>query len=222
MKKQFLKDLTDAGEVKVNFEKKDGTLRRMHCTTCTAYLVEHAEETGWKPVTENRVPKSNNAVLPVWDIEAKGWRNVPIDRVLFVTAEGTIRYIRMYQIVRTLDDSKFIDLKKEKIKVLKEEHLRTLHMNLWSMFTTRYTAEQLKEMQKGSPDKEPFGCSVSDYGWTKEVEEAFYSHPANAPIVKAMKRPKDMTWGMFVLDAQPSTVDDFTSKPIIEEGFSAV
>jgi len=86
------------------------------------------------------------------------------------------------------------------------------------MFKTRYTAEQLKVMRKeGDPDKEPYGCSVSDYAWTKKVEKAFYDHPANKPIVKAMKNLKDMTWGMFVLDAQPSNIDDFESKPVIEE-----
>ena len=236
MEKQFLKELTDAGEVKVNFEKKDLSLRRMLCTTNQDYLKGHADKTGWKEdasqssnssseiLTDRDIEKkvlSLSKILTVWDIENEGWRNISIAKVVFVMSNSNIEYIRFYQVIRKLDDSKFVNLNKKHISTLKEEHLLTLHKNLIGMFNTRFTGEQLKEMREkaGKDFNEPFGCNISDYAWTDEVENAFYEHPANKPIVTAMKRSGDMTWSMFVLDSEPSNIDHFESKPVIGEGF---
>ena len=223
MERQFLKDLTDAGEVKVNFEKKDLSLRRMKCTTSAKYLCEHAEETGWKPIEENRVPKVNPSILPVWDIENKGWRNIPIAKVVFAQADNKIKYSRFFHIVRKLDESGFTKPTGKTTPSKVQDHAQILHMNLWGMFTTRFTGAQLKEMRIKGGDKfdEPFGCNVSDYGWTQEVEDEFYDHPYNKPIVKAMKKSGGMGWGMFALDAEPSNIDHFDSSPLIEEGFES-
>ena len=219
MEKQFLKDLTDAGIVKVNFEKKDLSLRRMTCTTEVAYLEKHADKTGWKGQTED---KSAPTVLPVYDIEAEGWRNIPIKKVIFVMANSKIKFTRFYQIVRELDDSNFVKHGKKSISGLSQiqKYHQILHQNLWGMFKTRFTGEQLKEMREkaGADFSEPFGCNVSDYAWTKEVEEEFYDHPENKPIVRAIKRLGGMEWGMWTLDCEPTNIDHFGDAPLIEEG----
>jgi len=221
MEKQFLKDLTDAGIVKVNFEKKDLQLRKMTCTTNVEFLKENAEKTKWKGVTED---KSAPTILPVWDVDAEGWRNIPIAKVVFVMANSKIAYTRFIQIVRELDDSHFIKHGKKTISYSKlSDYHQVLHKNLWGMFNTRFTGEDLKAMcEKAGPDfNEPFGCNVSDYAWTKEVEDEFYDHPENKPIVKALKKSGGMTWGMWALDCEPTNIDHFGDAPIIEEGFDS-
>ena len=73
----------------VTFTKKDGTDRVMECTTNTD-LVPLVEEKVHYTNTDNpidfpKVKKVNDEVMPVYDLEAKGWRSFRWDSVKQVT-----------------------------------------------------------------------------------------------------------------------------------------
>jgi hypothetical protein len=65
--KDLLTALLKEGLVKIVFEKKDGTIREMLCTLKPSIISEY-----WISA-ENRM-KFNESVLPVFDLDAKGWR----------------------------------------------------------------------------------------------------------------------------------------------------
>ncbi len=75
--REWLKDLLQTRpEVEVAFTKKDGTERVMKCTL-------HPDILPKQEVKENdnktRVP--NESVLPVYDLEVKGWRSFTVNSV---------------------------------------------------------------------------------------------------------------------------------------------
>jgi hypothetical protein len=61
----------------VVFEKKDGTIREMKCTLNSIQIptVEQIEN------KEKRTKSENPDVLPVYDVEAKGWRSFRWDSI---------------------------------------------------------------------------------------------------------------------------------------------
>jgi len=65
------------GPVKVTFIKKDGTERTMLCTL---------DENVVPPIEKKteRVKTSSEEVLPVYDLDAKGWRSFRLDSILTV------------------------------------------------------------------------------------------------------------------------------------------
>lgn len=58
----------------ITFTKKDGTERVMNCTL-KADLVEYQEN------KTERKKESNPEVLPVYDLDAKGWRSFRLDSI---------------------------------------------------------------------------------------------------------------------------------------------
>jgi hypothetical protein len=87
--KKWLTSHLAFGPVTITFTKKDGTDRVMECTTNTD-LVPLVEEKVHYTNTDNpidfpKVKKANDEVMPVYDLEAKGWRSFRWDSVKQVT-----------------------------------------------------------------------------------------------------------------------------------------
>lgn len=84
-KKRLRKWLTEHlvyGEVKVTFEKKDGTMREMRCT-----LKDVPE---YERKTESETPrKKNDEVLSVFDLDKNEWRSFRIDSIKNITFDLT-------------------------------------------------------------------------------------------------------------------------------------
>ncbi len=78
--KIWLKGLLADGEVKLVFAKKDGTDREMTCTTNDALIPATPinESVDTEPKKEKKV---NEEVMPVYDLEAQGWRSFRWDSV---------------------------------------------------------------------------------------------------------------------------------------------
>ena len=69
------------GIVEVNFEKSDGTLRKMNCTLVPEYMhVEYSEEKSKR--------KTNPNVASVWDLDKNDWRSFRYDSVKSVNVGG--------------------------------------------------------------------------------------------------------------------------------------
>lgn len=62
-----------AGPCKIQFVKKDGTVRTMLATL---------EESTLPPSTSTGTRASSPAVLPVFDVEADGWRSFRLDSLI--------------------------------------------------------------------------------------------------------------------------------------------
>ena len=73
--KKWLKGHLAVGPTTIIFTKKDGTERKMICTT-NSTLVPVVESTDTK-----REKKKNEDVMPVYDIEAKAWKSFRWDSV---------------------------------------------------------------------------------------------------------------------------------------------
>jgi hypothetical protein len=89
--KKWLTSHLAFGPVTITFTKKDGTERVMECTTNTD-LVPLVEEKVHVTNTDNPIDfpikkekKANDEVMPVYDLEAKGWRSFRWDSVKQVT-----------------------------------------------------------------------------------------------------------------------------------------
>jgi hypothetical protein len=63
-----------AGKLEVTFTKKDGSERKMICTRSNEIIPFNEESEKWK---QSNSPDN----LPVWDVEAHGWRAFRIDRI---------------------------------------------------------------------------------------------------------------------------------------------
>ena len=72
--KKWLTGLLRDEEVTVFFEKKDGSMREMHCT-----LIENKIPSEKKPLGSGK--SKNDEVLPVFDIEKQEWRSFRFDSV---------------------------------------------------------------------------------------------------------------------------------------------
>lgn len=73
--KSVLVELLQQGVVNVKFTKSDGTERMMKCTLVDTYIQPHEKKT-------ERVKKTNEHTLSVWDIENNGWRSFRFDSVI--------------------------------------------------------------------------------------------------------------------------------------------
>jgi hypothetical protein len=74
--KVWIKGLLKDGVVEVTFIKSDGTERVMKCTLKDEVISEH-----WTPKLEDGQHKHSEDVLPVFDVEAKGWRSFRFDSI---------------------------------------------------------------------------------------------------------------------------------------------
>ena len=62
------------GKLEVTFTKKDGSERRMICTRSNEIIPFNEE-------SEKRKQSNSPDNLPVWDVEAQGWRAFRIDSI---------------------------------------------------------------------------------------------------------------------------------------------
>lgn len=62
------------GEVKITFEKKDGTMREMRCTLKDVPEYERKTES-------DKPRKKNDEVLSVFDLDKSEWRSFRIDSI---------------------------------------------------------------------------------------------------------------------------------------------
>lgn len=88
---QFWKKVYDEKEVIIKFRKLDGTDRIMRCTLdFTKIPGEHKP----KKVDIERILKliQKNKIMRVYDLDHKGWRSVPFDRVEYLDTK-TRRYL---------------------------------------------------------------------------------------------------------------------------------
>jgi hypothetical protein len=80
--KKWLTSHLAFGPVTITFTKKDGTERVMECTTNIDLVPQ-------EPIVESieikKEKKVNEEVMPVYDLEAKGWRSFRWDSVKQVT-----------------------------------------------------------------------------------------------------------------------------------------
>jgi len=104
-----------------------------------------------------------------------------------------------YQVLIEMNESKFKQMPKKRL--LAGENIEQMHKNLWSMFEMKYSIEEMREFKRLK--QEPFGMSVSNYGWTARVKDAFYGHPFHLKLVNAMKKNKGMLWAMWTLNHEP-------------------
>ena len=63
--------------LEVHFKKKDGSIRRMVCTTHTDVLGEDISSVRSAPVFQNEI-------VTVWDVEADAWRSFRFDSIVSV------------------------------------------------------------------------------------------------------------------------------------------
>ena len=74
--REQLIEMASTNILSVEFEKNDGTLRKMKCTL-QSDLVPQKEVA--ETVEKNR--KINFETLPVWDLEKEGWRSFTVAKV---------------------------------------------------------------------------------------------------------------------------------------------
>lgn len=75
--KKWLKSHLAYGPTTIIFTKKDGTERTMTCTTSPSIVpVEPIIE-----AVEKKEKKINEEVMPVYDLDAKGWRSFRWDSI---------------------------------------------------------------------------------------------------------------------------------------------
>lgn len=75
--KKWLKGHLAYGPVTVTFTKKDGSEREMNCTTNPTLIPAQPVVEG----VEKKEKKVNEEVLPVYDLDAKGWRSFRWDSI---------------------------------------------------------------------------------------------------------------------------------------------
>jgi len=103
---------------------------------------------------------------------------------------------KYFQIVKKLNDSKFIMIKRHWGM---QKKLQTIHDNIWSMFDIEKAKHtyKLEERFLDALDDQDTRLSITDFAWTEEVREAFYKHPANRCL-------KNERLEMFKLNNEPS------------------
>lgn len=65
----------------ITFTKKDGTERVMKCTLRSGVAIPYEKKT-------DRTREGQPNILPVWDLEADGWRSVNLDTIKDVKFYG--------------------------------------------------------------------------------------------------------------------------------------
>lgn len=83
--KEDLKNLLEQNVVVVDFLKLDGDRRTMTCTL-REDIKPHATKTD--AMSQKKVREISDAVVGVWDVNARGWRSFRYDRINSVTIVG--------------------------------------------------------------------------------------------------------------------------------------
>jgi len=89
----FWKKVYDSNEVKIKFEKKDKTERLMRCTLNFKNIPvkDHPKRVNLPQILK-LIQK--NKIMHVYDLDKKGWRSVPFDRVEWLDTPGKRYYIK--------------------------------------------------------------------------------------------------------------------------------
>jgi hypothetical protein len=82
MTRNEISDLARSNIISVTFTKKNGETRTMKCSLKDEYIV------GQKEKESTSVRKTNDDVLPVWDLDINEWRSFRIDSVKGVEIYG--------------------------------------------------------------------------------------------------------------------------------------
>ncbi len=72
--KAALAKLLRESNAEITFTKKDGTKRIMKCTLREGVAIPYEKKT-------DRTREAKDNVLPVWDLEADGWRSVNTETI---------------------------------------------------------------------------------------------------------------------------------------------
>lgn len=77
---EFWQKLYDAGEAKVKFVKKDGTIRIMHCTLDFQKIPtsKHPKNVNMPKILKRM---QDSGIINVYDLQKKDWRSVPFRQV---------------------------------------------------------------------------------------------------------------------------------------------
>jgi hypothetical protein len=113
-------------------------------------------------------------------------------------------------IVRNLDPSGFRKLGRG----TDDSKAGAMYSNLWGLFGL---TDEMRAKWKATIPKDEWP-SVSDYAWTPEVAHAFYAHIYHRRFVSRIKGMGGMTWGMWVLDAEPACIDAKTGEIVYGVG----
>jgi len=84
-KKEEMVEQLQQGKCEVFFKKTDGTIRQLICTLNPSQVpVFFMEQVGESPEIEMQKPANSreSSVIPVWDLEKRGWRSFRINSVL--------------------------------------------------------------------------------------------------------------------------------------------
>lgn len=76
--KEDLVNLLKSNIVEITFTKLNGDERTMPCTLMEEYLPPAKKD---EPITQKKIREISDAVIPVWVIDAKGFRSFRYDRV---------------------------------------------------------------------------------------------------------------------------------------------
>jgi len=90
---QFWKKVYDEKEVLIKFTKQDGTERKMRCTLDFKKIpvVDHP-----KSVNIQNILKliQKNKIMHVYDLDKKGWRSVPFERVEYLQTKQRKYFVK--------------------------------------------------------------------------------------------------------------------------------
>ena len=80
-KRRYLTGCLKSADADITFTKKDGTERVMKCTLRESVAIPYEKKT-------DRTREGQLNILPVWDLEADGWRSVNLDTIKDVKFYG--------------------------------------------------------------------------------------------------------------------------------------
>jgi len=90
---QFWKKIYDEKDVTIKFTKADGSPRIMRCTLDFSKIPQKDKP---KSVNIQHIIKliQKNKIMHVYDLEKKGWRSVPFERVDYMDTENKRYYVK--------------------------------------------------------------------------------------------------------------------------------
>jgi len=77
--REYMMTKLQQGECRVIFKKTNGEERDMTCTLQPTVIPSAKKD---DPLSQKKVRSINEEVLPVWDVNAKGWRSFRVDSVI--------------------------------------------------------------------------------------------------------------------------------------------
>jgi hypothetical protein len=88
---QFWHKLNEEKEVTVKFTKKDGTIRMMRCTL-DFNKIPKADRPKSVDISKILNLMQKSGIMHVYDLDKKGWRSVPFQRVDYLRTRGNVQF----------------------------------------------------------------------------------------------------------------------------------